>query len=99
MNKQYDMIKSGSSIKLRKSTGLTARQERLRMHKSLAKLNYKKNQIEAMRELTFLPYLITKEKFDLIPDNLMIRRFLVSGLLRIRVYRGVDRLRYGFPVE
>ena len=45
---------------------------------AIAQLMKKKVQIENLKEFNMITFPMTKEKFDSIPDNLMIRKLVVS---------------------
>jgi hypothetical protein len=46
--------------------------------KAVAILERKKKQLEKIKEVHTLSFVMTKEKFDSIPDNLMIRKLQVN---------------------
>ena len=45
---------------------------------AISQLMKKKVQIENLKEFSMITFPMTKEKFDSIPDNLMIRKLVVS---------------------
>ena len=79
MNKQYDIMKSSTTSRWKKNNDKALKQEKMMKQKAIVQLTKKKAIVENMREFGMICFPMTKEKFDSIPDNLMIRKLVVSN--------------------
>ena len=76
-NEQYDFLKTSRGGKriINSEISLHRNLSKRRLSRALSQLETKKNEIESLKEVIFTnKFFITKERFDSITDNLMIRK-------------------------